>query len=46
MPTTALEYRYTSKQRDGKKITVNTYELGGGRTISSMIGSCMSTESL
>lgn len=45
-PTTALEYRYTTKHRDEKKFTINTYELGGGRSISSMIGACMSAESL
>jgi len=45
-PTTALEYRYSVKTVQEKKVIVNTYELGGGRTISSMIGSCMSAETL
>ena len=29
-----------------KKVTLNTYELGGGRPVSSMIGACMSAETL
>lgn len=45
-PTTALEYRYTLKKKDEKKQVVNTYELGGGRTIADMIGSCLSAETL
>ena len=45
-PTTALDYKYTVKHRDEKKITINTYELGGGRQNSSMIQACASAESL
>ena len=41
-PTTALEYSYTTKTKDDKKMTVNAYELGGGRILSSMLQSCMS----
>ena len=45
-PTVALEYRYAAKHVQDKKVTVNAYELGGGRMISSMIGACMSAETL
>lgn len=41
-PTTALEYSYTTKTRDDKKVTLNAYELGGGRELSSMLQSCVS----
>jgi len=44
--TTALEYRSSVRTVEEKKLTLNTYELGGGRNISSMISSCISTESL
>ena len=40
-PTTALEYTYSSKTRDEKKVTINAYELGGGRELSSMLQSCV-----
>lgn len=44
--TTALDYRYSTKLVQEKKYTVNTHELGSGRTISSMISACMSAETL
>lgn len=40
-PTTALEFVYSHKIRDDKKVTVNAYELGGGRVLSSMLSSCI-----
>jgi len=45
-PTTALDFKYTVKHRAEKKVSVLSYELGGGRTISSMISACMSPETL
>ena len=45
-PTTALEFQFSDKQVQDKKYTVNTYELGGGRTISQMISACLSADSL
>lgn len=42
--TTALDYQYTTKQKDDKKVTVNVYEIGGGRTLSSMLSSCISDD--
>lgn len=45
-PTTALEFQYSTKQKDDKKVTVNAYELGGGRTLSSMISACMSADTI
>lgn len=42
--TTALDYQYTTKQKEDKKVTVNVYEIGGGRTLSSMLSSCISDD--
>ena len=35
--TTALDFKYTHKLKDEKKVTVNVYEMGGGRILSSML---------
>lgn len=40
-PTTALEFQYCHKIKDDKKVTVNAYELGGGRVLASMLSSCI-----
>jgi hypothetical protein len=36
-PTTALEFKSCSKQRDDKQVKVNVYELGGGRVLSNLL---------
>ena len=45
-PTTALDFQYTTKIKDDKKLTINVYELGGGRILSSMLSSCLTEESI
>ena len=34
------------KQKDEKKFTVNVFELGGGRLISSMLSACLTEENI
>ncbi len=35
--TTALDFRYGTRIKDEKKQKLNIYELGGGRTLSSLL---------
>jgi len=44
--TTALDFKYTHKLKDEKKVTVNVYEMGGGRILSSMLSTCLTEESI
>jgi len=44
--TTALDFKYSVKQKYEKKVTVNVYELGGGRINSSMLSTCLTEESI
>ena len=44
--TTALDFKYTHKSKDEKKMTVNVYEMGGGRTLSSLLSTCLSEENI
>ena len=44
--TTALDFKYTVKSKDERKVTVNVYELGGGRIISNMLSTCLTEESI
>lgn len=37
IPTTALDFKSGSKQRDDKSVKVNVYELGGGRVLANLL---------
>jgi GTPase SAR1 family protein len=45
-PTTALEFQYCYKMKEDKKVTVNAYELGGGRVLASMLSSCITPSNI
>jgi hypothetical protein len=42
--TTALDYKYFVKTRDERKATLNAYEIGGGRLLSSLLATCLSPD--
>jgi hypothetical protein len=42
--TTALEFAYHVKTKDEKRTTLNAYEIGGGRLLSSMLKTCLSSD--
>lgn len=35
--TIALDFKYGTKHKDETKIRLNTYEIGGGRTLSNLL---------
>ena len=44
--TTALDFKYGTKMKEEKKIKVNVYELGGGRTLSHMLSTALNERSI
>lgn len=44
--TIALDYRYANKTYEDWKVRVNTYELGGGRTLSSLLQAPLASTNL
>lgn len=44
--TTALDFRYGTRQREEKKQKVNLYELGGGRTLAQLLQAPINAYSL
>ena len=40
-PTTALDFKHGSKNKDEKKMKLNIYELGGGRNNAHMLGAAL-----
>ena len=39
--TAALDFRFGSKKREEQKVRIQSYELGGGRVLASMLGATL-----
>lgn len=44
--TIALDFKYADKQKEDKKIRVNTYEIGGGRQLSNLLSAPLSVQNI
>ena len=44
--TTALDYKFGTKNREDKKVKLNVYELGGGRVLSNLLQSVFTGNSI